>query len=157
MDGSCHVQHLHRFARKSREVGDKTNNLHFHSLIRHVRPCKLTAQFKVDTYSLCFEQKPIVALLAVPTQIFSTSASQSDYSIPTLKLPDSFTLPTDPNWYLKRVCGTSVGYVVGYVWTLLWYIGLGNAAIGAVNFLVGAAAWTWWTESRGIALGDGDV
>jgi len=103
------------------------------------------------------DHKPIVALLAVPTQIFSTSASQSDYSIPTLKLPDSFTLPTDPNWYLKRACGTTVGYVVGFVWTLLWYIGLGNAAIGAVNFLVGAAAWTWWTESRGIALGDGNV
>lgn len=82
---------------------------------------------------------------------------QPSYNIPTLRLPESFTLRADPNWYLKRVCGTAVGYVVGYVWTLLWYIGLGNAPIGVVNFLVGFAAWKWWAESRGITLGDNDV
>lgn len=106
---------------------------------------------------ILFLQKPVVALLAVPTQVFSKSSSPLDSTIPMLRLPDSFTLPTDPNWYAKRVLGSAVGYVVGYVWTLLWYIGLGNAPIGVINFLVGAAAWRWWSGSRGIALGDGDV
>ncbi|KAL5489844.1 hypothetical protein ACEPAI_4676 [Sanghuangporus weigelae] len=98
------------------------------------------------------DHKPVVALLLVPTHLCSppspsTSSSAStlrkEKEIPTIMLPPTYTPTPDKHWILKRYVGRTLDRIIGVLWTLLWLVGLGNAAFGLVNFVFGLVAWKW--------------
>ncbi|EJD02382.1 DNase I-like protein [Fomitiporia mediterranea MF3/22] len=103
------------------------------------------------------DHKPVVALLLVPTQTFSSSSTPSSttaHNIPRIALPATFTPQPDPYWIVKRYMGRTLDRIVGGLWTLFWLVGLGNVAFGMVNFLVGVLAWRWMGGTRGVSNGN---
>lgn len=102
-------------------------------------------------------QKPIVAVLVVPT---STNSAPSTLrtSPPTVQLPSSFTPSPDRLWVLKRYIGRSFDRIIGLLWTVLWLIGLGNAVAGMASFVFGILAWRWMsTRSQSVPRPDGEA
>ncbi|PAV23876.1 inositol polyphosphate phosphatase [Pyrrhoderma noxium] len=141
------------------------------------------------------DHKPVVALLLVPTSIFSPSpysdpdsatfpsadSPLTDPSKPyiptlTLNLPHHLSRPSsptsrrpsspsstpitpitpntrfspsttyrtplaDPYWVLKRYTGRTLDRIVGAIWMLIVFVGLGNTTMGLVNCLLGVIAW----------------
>ncbi|KAH9079380.1 inositol polyphosphate phosphatase [Lactarius deliciosus] len=67
-------------------------------------------------------RNPVVALLLLPP---APIVSPMGDHIPLLSLP-----------FLTGSVGT--------VWWLLVIVGVGNAVVGIVNFILGFGAWTWW-------------
>ncbi|KAL5529679.1 hypothetical protein ACEPAG_5664 [Sanghuangporus baumii] len=117
------------------------------------------------------DHKPVVALLLVPTHLFSsttppspststststsTSIPRKEEGIPTITLPSTYTPTPDKHWILKRYVGRALDRIVGVLWTLLWLVGLGNAAFGLVNFVFGLVAWKWMGRGgSGNAVGE---
>ena len=62
----------------------------------------------------------------------------------------------DGLWRVKRYTGRTVDRLVGLVWSLLWLVGLGNAAVGMANFVFGLLAWRWMNSrsQAGAITGD---
>lgn len=137
-----------------------------------------------STFSLV-PQKPIVALLSVPTRVFPTSdgpllastldlqSSSSSSSpsksssqnlnhsgLPTLRLPSQYTPKPDPSWRFKRHAGRLLGRVVGALWSLLVLIGLGSSVLGLFNALFLGYAFRRWSgvgyPYDGLAEGSSD-
>lgn len=95
-----------------------------------------------------------MALLLVPTSVLAPAppASAARPSPPRLRLPAAFTPAPDPRWALKRYTGRTLDRLVGLVWSLLWLIGFGNAALGMGNFVLGLTAWRWVNERSASAV-----
>ena len=93
----------------------------------------------MDLYS----QKPIVALLLVPSNIDQTTQTPHSATLPKLQVTDPALLTPDSYWILKRYTGRILDRIVGYTWSFFWFLGLGNAVLGIVNFILGLAAWRW--------------
>ncbi|KAI5121690.1 hypothetical protein M0805_002765 [Coniferiporia weirii] len=113
------------------------------------------------------DHKPIVALLLVPTTVFSppspasASPSSSAQPIPaptpppTLHLPPTYTPTPDPYWIPKRIAGRALDRLVGAVWTLLVFVGLGSAGVGVVGLVVIGVAARWFGFGSGFGFGLG--
>ena len=86
-------------------------------------------------------QKPIVALLLLPPGPVAPPWSDS---IPLLSLPPGFTPRPDPFTGIKKYTGRVLDRIIGFVWWLLVVVGVGHAAVGVGNFVLGFGAWTWW-------------
>lgn len=107
----------------------------------HVR--SITHLLSVSLIDSPFSQKPIVTVLAVPTSITSVPITPARSSPPQIQLPSTFTPTPDRHWNLKRNTGRMCDRIIGSLWTILWVIGLGNAAVGLANFAFSLLAWRW--------------
>ncbi|KAI9466179.1 inositol polyphosphate phosphatase [Lactarius psammicola] len=87
------------------------------------------------------DHKPIVALLLLPP---APTVPSSGDSIPLLSLPLGFTPRPDPFAGIKKYTGRVLDRVIGIAWWLLVVVGVGHAAVGIGNFILGFGAWTWW-------------
>ena len=86
-------------------------------------------------------QKPIVALLLLPPRPVVPSSGDQ---VPLLSLPLGFTPKPDPFAGMKKYTGRVLDRIIGFVWWLLVIVGVGHAAVGIGNFILGFGAWTWW-------------
>ncbi|KIJ41245.1 hypothetical protein M422DRAFT_209364 [Sphaerobolus stellatus SS14] len=99
------------------------------------------------------DHKPIVALLAIPPPTESESSpspslppSTSSKAIPYLRNTPDYR--PDPRANLKRYVGKGLGRIIGFIWFVFVLLGLGNAAIGISNVVLGMGAWSWWRKSN---------
>ncbi|KAH7102297.1 Endonuclease/exonuclease/phosphatase [Auriculariales sp. MPI-PUGE-AT-0066] len=84
------------------------------------------------------DHKPLIALLHVsPT----TTARLRQPTHKALQ-PASYAHFVRTRWQ-----GKAIGWVVGWIWTLLWLLGIGQPALGVANFAVGITALGWWRKS----------
>ena len=91
-------------------------------------------------------QKPIVSLLLLPS---STRAHPPDNAIPLLSLPDYFTPKPVSFPSLKKYIGRMLDRIIGFVWSVLVFIGAGYTVVGICNFVLGLGAWSWWRSKPG--------
>ena len=91
-------------------------------------------------------QKPIVALLLLPP---APIVSSSGNHVPLLSLPLGFTPRPDPYAGIKKYTGRVFDRIIGFVWWLLVVVGVGYAAVGIGNVVLGFGAWTWWKSRSG--------
>ncbi|KAH9063467.1 inositol polyphosphate phosphatase [Lactarius vividus] len=87
------------------------------------------------------DHKPVVALLLLPP---APIVPPSGDHIPLLSLPLGFAPRPDPFTGIKKYTGRVLDRIIGTVWWLLVIIGVGSAAVGIGNFILGFGAWTWW-------------
>ncbi|EIW85093.1 inositol polyphosphate phosphatase [Coniophora puteana RWD-64-598 SS2] len=92
------------------------------------------------------DHKPIVCLLLLPPPVAAES-SAINATVPTLKLPTEYSPCPDPHAALKRYTGRTLDRIIGFAWWALTLIGVGNAAVGVFNFMLGLAAWKWWPRA----------
>jgi len=103
------------------------------------------------------DHKPIVAVLVVPTSTTSTPSTPRT-SPPIVQLPSTFTPKPDRLWVLKRYLGRTFDRIIGVLWTVLWLIGLGNAAAGMASFVFGILAWRWMNaRNQPVSSTDGEA
>jgi len=88
------------------------------------------------------DHKPIVAMLLIPPppSDFSTTPA----TIPLLRYSPNYR--PDPHAKLKRYVGKVVGRGIGVIWFLFVILGLGNAAVGIINTVMGIGALAWWKK-----------
>jgi hypothetical protein len=65
-------------------------------------------------------------------------------TIPLLPQPNQFS--ADPYWVWKRYIGKVLGWVVGWVWCIFWFVGAGNAVVGVCSTLLGMVGIAWWNN-----------
>jgi hypothetical protein len=87
-----------------------------------------------------------VALLLLPSP---THADELDNTIPLLSLPHHFTPKPDPFAGIKKYTGRILDRIIGFVWSVLVFIGAGYTVVGICNFVLGLGAWTWWRSKPG--------
>jgi hypothetical protein len=87
-----------------------------------------------------------VALLLLPSP---THADEPDNTIPLLSLPDHFTPKPDPFAGIKKYIGRILDRIIGFVWSVLVFIGAGYTVVGICNFVLGLGAWAWWRSKPG--------
>lgn len=97
-------------------------------------------------------QKPVVALLLLPP---APTVPSSGDCVPLLSLPLGFTPRPDPFARIKKYTGRVIDRTIGFVWWLLFIVGVGHATVGIGNVIVGFGTWTWW-KSRQVN-GSGNV
>lgn len=86
------------------------------------------------------DHKPVVAILDVPSP-----SPVSECAFPVLAPPPSYLQPaTIPN--LSRYTGKVCAWVIGWVWCVFRFIGMGRAGLGVGNVIIGVSAWTWWRK-----------
>ena len=120
---------------------------HSYTLSDHVCPTVILLLFPAVLNNA---QKPVVALLSIPTNTLSASNDAiSTNTLSVLQLPSLPALKPDPWYTWKRVFGQMCNRTIGYGWTLLWLLGLGNTALGIGNVVLGLLAWSWmrWRPS----------
>lgn len=83
------------------------------------------------------QQKPIVSVLLLPP-----SASNTNQTIPLLRLPPTYTPRPDPYANLKKYTGRTLDRIIGYAWWLLIIVGSGPGLLGM--FSIGIWSWLRW-------------
>lgn len=84
------------------------------------------------------DHKPVMALLRLPPP--PTGAGL----VRLLSQPAQFS--NDPYWIWKRYTGKVLGWTVGWVWCLFWFVGAGNAVVGICGSLLGMMGVVWWNN-----------
>ncbi|KAG8971483.1 hypothetical protein FRC05_011056 [Tulasnella sp. 425] len=87
------------------------------------------------------DHKPVVAILDVPSPL-----PVSECAFPVLAAPPSYLQPaTLPN--ISRYTGKVCAWMIGWVWCVFRFIGMGRAGVGIGNVIIGVSAWTWWRKA----------
>jgi len=84
------------------------------------------------------DHKPLVALLLVPP-VASGAPQRITRPTQAALQPTSYAHFVRTRWQ-----GKAVGWIIGWIWTLLWFIGVGQPALGVANFAVGIGSFLWW-------------
>lgn len=155
MDRQNHVRDVYRFSRWPRNVSYNQPTIYLNSILYHIWSCLCCLLIFPLTPFLTnsITQKPIVALLLVPSRVPPEDAAASSSlttvaPIPTIALPEFYSPKPDPRATLKRYTGRTLDRIVGVCWWLFTLLGAGSALVGVFNFIVGAGAYRWWNTNN---------
>jgi hypothetical protein len=84
------------------------------------------------------DHKPVIALLQLPPPHAGSA------TIPLLPQPYQFS--HDSYWTWKRYTGKVLGWVIGWIWSIFWLTGAGNAIVGICGYLLGMIGIAWWNS-----------
>ncbi|RDB21468.1 Inositol polyphosphate 5-phosphatase OCRL-1 [Hypsizygus marmoreus] len=96
------------------------------------------------------DHKPVVCVLLLPRP-----APTPATTLPTIRLPSTYTPVPDPLATLKRYVGRTLDRIIGICWWFLVLLGAGSSAVGVFNFVLGIGALTWWRwwKSKNVGVG----